>query len=197
MCQISRPWGPIVVFFESQPEIPGVKKENSMTTKHRCRGRTRQKPRIVGDQGSTKCKCRKQHSNLESRHSSAFQSKAQAWCDRWSPRMARICRQDGERQPSATKKRCMNMNEYYPGSKSYLLFHPCSPTSFCSLWTTSLKAAGVDELRSAFEWKKARKLCFLVFLGLRQPILPRKLFFFSSSERAPESGGKEMGVVWI
>lgn len=58
------------------------------------------------------------------------------------------------------KERRMNMNEYYPGSKSYLLFHPCSPASFCSLWTTSLKAAAWRSSLAVFVWKRPENRAF-------------------------------------
>lgn len=60
------------------------------------------------------------------------------------------------------------MNEYYPGSKSYLLFHPCSPASFCSLWTASLKAA--RQWRSSLTIcvkKKSENCVFLVIFSLK------------------------------
>lgn len=45
--------------------------------------------------------------------------------------------------------------------------------------------------------KKGKKIVFSGVSGTATANITTKAFFFSSSERAPESGGKEMGVVWI
>lgn len=65
------------------------------------------------------------------------------------------------------KKRCMNMNESYPGSKSYLLFHTCSPASFCNLNRVFKSCSAVKIFTHHLSEKRSENCVFLVRLFLK------------------------------
>lgn len=59
------------------------------------------------------------------------------------------------------------MNDYYPGSKSYLLFHPSSPASFHFLWMASLKVAAQRSSLAVFVWKRSENCAFYARLSTK------------------------------